>query len=458
VHQTTADAPPLDPPDRLDTRGPDVPSLFVVLECDRPLAGGERYSLQGVDDVTIGRGSERRVHHDVSNAGRTTLVLQLPSSRLSSSHARIFRDGDRWTIEDVASRNGTYVNLRQITRETLRDGDVIELGHVLLRFRILATPHAMPAEPIEPARRLLGFHTLLPDHALHLRELALVARSPLSILLLGETGTGKEVIARSVHELSLRPGPFIAVNCGALSGSLLDAQLFGHVRGSFTGAVRDEPGFVRASDRGTLFLDEIGDLPGPAQAALLRVLQEHEVVPVGGTRPVKVDLRVIAATHRPLDLLAARGDFRTDLYARLSGHIHWLAPLRERREDLGVIVADLLPHVAHAGAPPQFGGDAGRELITNPWPLNIRQLQQSLMRAVALTENGLIQAHHLVSSSRPLDALLDPDERERADQLRALLEQHRGNVSKVARSLGCSRMQVHRWMQRYTLDPDSFRN
>jgi transcriptional regulator with PAS, ATPase and Fis domain len=311
----------------------------------------------------------------------------------------------------------------------------------------------------------LGFATLLPPLALGLGELARLATTALPILLLGETGTGKELIARGIHALSQRPGPLVPVNCGALSPSLLDSQLFGHVRGSFTGALRDEPGFVRSSDGGTLFLDEIGDLPLPAQAALLRVLQEREVVPVGGTRAVKLDLRIIAATHRQLDLLSARGDFRADLYARLSGHIHYLTPLRERREDLGVIVADLLRRLAPAeGAGLRLSADAGRELVMAEWPLNVRQLEQSLVRAIALAEDGLIQQRHLIAVSPRVASGVEReppprevDDQARGDELRALLVHHQGNVSEVARVMGCSRMQIHRWMQRYGLDPAAYR-
>jgi DNA-binding NtrC family response regulator len=254
----------------------------------------------------------------------------------------------------------------------------------------------------------------------------------------------------------------VPVNCGALSTTLLDSQLFGHVRGSFTGALRDEEGFVRASDGGTLFLDEIGDLPMPAQAALLRVLQEREVVPVGGTRPVKVDLRIIAATHRQLDLLAARGEFRSDLYARLSGHTHVLAPLRERREDIGLIVSELLRQTPDGGGALRFTADAGRELVTNDWSLNIRQIEQSLARAMTLADDGEIQLRHLVAPSRSTTpvaeaALGSVDDSARRDELRGLLLHHRGNISEIARAMGYSRIQIHRWMQRYGFDRAAFR-
>jgi len=449
-----SDSPATTPeqPDGPDAPAPYEPILFVVLECDRPLAGGARYSLAGIDRVVVGRGTER-----IASKADRQLDLRLPSQLLSTNHIALAREGEGWLVQDLDSRNGTFLNRRRITREPLRDGDLLELGRVVMRFRILPTSGTqLPEQPP------LGFATLVPSLAIDLHELARIAASPLPILLLGETGTGKELVARGIHELSGRPGPLVPVNCGALSASLLDSQLFGHVRGSFTGAMRDEPGFVRASDGGTLFLDEIGDLPAAAQAALLRVLQEREVVPVGGTRAVQVDLRIVAATHRQLDLLAARGEFRADLYARLSGHLHYLAPLRERKEDLGLIVADLLSRNApDGGTNLRFTADAARELATNDWPLNIRQLEQSLARAVTLADDGLIHARHLAPSQRaPVEDRSAPiaiDDDARREELHTLLARHKGNVSEIARLMGCSRMQIHRWMQRFGFDPDTFR-
>ncbi|MEJ7600446.1 MAG: sigma 54-interacting transcriptional regulator [Kofleriaceae bacterium] len=439
-------------PDGPDSPTPYEPLLFVVLECDRPLAGGARYSLTSIDRVVVGRGTERTVtHHD------RDLDLRIPSQLLSTNHIAIARDGEGWLVQDLDSRNGTFLNRRKVTREQLRDGDLLELGRVVMRFRVLPTSPARAATYAP-----VGFATLVPSIATDLEELARIAASPLPILLLGETGTGKELIARGIHELSGRSGPLVPVNCGALSSTLLDSQLFGHIRGSFTGALRDEPGFVRSSDGGTLFLDEIGDLPAAAQAALLRVLQEREVVPVGGTRAVPIDLRIVAATHRQLDLLAARGDFRSDLYARLSGHVHYLAPLRERREDLGVIVADLLQRGApNHGANLRFTADAARELATSDWPLNIRQLEQSLARAVTLADDGLIHARHLAVPQRGAvedrSAPIPIDDAARRDELHGLLARHKGNISEISRVMGCSRMQIHRWMQRYGFDAESFR-
>jgi len=188
--------------------------------------------------------------------------------------------------------------------------------------------------------------TFSPGLAYAFGTLARLSARPISILLRGETGTGKEVIASAIHELSRRRGDFIAVNCGALPATLLESELFGHQRGAFSGATADRRGLVRSADGGTLFLDEIGELPIGSQAAFLRVLQEHEVVPVGHDRPIAVDLRVIAATLRDLSGAIDAGRFRSDLYARIAGHVVELPALRERREDLGLVIPALCARIA----------------------------------------------------------------------------------------------------------------
>jgi transcriptional regulator with PAS, ATPase and Fis domain len=255
----------------------------------------------------------------------------------------------------------------------------------------------------------------------------------------------------------------VAVNCSALPASLLESQLFGHTRGAFTGAIRDEPGYVRRASGGTFFLDEVGDLPAPAQAALLRVLEEAEVVPVGGTSPIKVDLRVVAATHKALDKLAIRGEFRVDLLARLSGHRHALIPMRQRIEDLGLLVGTLLRRSKVPGASELgFTVDAGKWLLSQRWPLNIRELSQLLGVAAALAEEPRIERGHLME--RRFDQPVEADEDASdvvADDVRgrlvALLEKHKGNVSGVARDMGKSRVHIHRWIRKFSLDIDMYR-
>ncbi len=440
------------------------PHLVVVLECDRPLAGSSRHSLRGVTEVTIGRGSDRAAARD---GGR--LAVRIPGKWMSALHAQMRLERDRWRIEDRGSRNGTRVNGQPVAHLALADGDVIEAGHALLIFR--QALHAPPetaldfdsraAEP--PAR---GMGTVIPALSGEIDALARIARSPVSVLVRGETGTGKELTARAVHALSGRRGAFVPVNCGSIPAPLVESQLFGHVRGAFSGAVRDETGFVRAAAGGTLFLDEIGDLPAASQAALLRVLQEGEVNPVGSTRAVPVDLRVVAATHRPLETLAASGQFRVDLLARIDGFTFAIPALRERREDLGLILSDLMRASPEPSQKQTISAEVGRALLRYDWPLNIRELAQCLARAQALaTGEPRLEVSHLPPQVR---AVLEPepvpveghpaagDALLRA-QLEGLLVEHEGNVAEVARALGKARMQVHRWLKRFVIDPERYR-
>ncbi|MDP9001896.1 MAG: sigma 54-interacting transcriptional regulator, partial [Myxococcota bacterium] len=231
----------------------------------------------------------------------------------------------------------------------------------------------------------------------------------------------------------------------------------------------DELGFVRAAEGGTLFLDEIADLPRASQAAILRVLQEREVVPVGAVRPIKVDVRLIAATHNKLADLVARGKFRRDLFARLAGFVVSLPPLKERRDDFGVITAAVLPKIGGDSTNMiAFAPDAGRALLMHDWPLNIRELKHCLATSVALARGRIVERSHLPPHvSQALDkparepSVHPPSLNARDEQLRlALLEQmsrHSGNIASVAQAMGKARMQVHRWCRRFGVNPDVFR-
>ncbi len=471
------------------------PHLFLVMECSRPrVAPGARFALHNVDEVVLGRGTAR-AHARVVDGNTRRLIVRVPDPWMSGTHASLTRVFGRWVLEDTGSKNGTVLNGEPQRRAFLGDGDVIELGHTFFIYRdALPTPIDEPhdLDAAQLASLAPGLATLLPGLAQTFRRLEQVARSDLSVVLSGESGTGKEVLARAVHALSSRGGAFVAVNCGALPETLIETELFGYRKGAFSGAAEDRPGLVRSADRGTLFLDEIGDLPLPSQAAFLRVLQEREVVPVGATRPVSVDIRLIAATHQDLDDLITEEKFRADLYARVAGIKVTLPPLRERREDLGLLVATLL---ARAGVDPSHGAfdvQAARALFRYPWPMNIRELEKALAAAVVLAGEAPIECEHLppqvaaalVSQAADLDeptgerdpardlreprdtdedlgelderALSDED-RERRAELTRLLAEHRGNISAIARVMGKARMQIQRWCKRYRLDPESFR-
>jgi sigma-54 dependent transcriptional regulator, acetoin dehydrogenase operon transcriptional activator AcoR len=321
------------------------------------------------------------------------------------------------------------------------------VGHSFLT--VLEAQPLVELADAESAQR----ETLVPRFERQLEALARTAASTLPIRIHGETGVGKERLARFVHERSGRTGAFVAVNCAALAEGLLESTLFGHVRGAFSGAVRDTPGLVVAADGGTLFLDELGDLPAAAQAALLRVLQESEVLPVGASAPRRVDLRLVCATHKDLEALTRAGEFRQDLLARVSGFTLNVPPLRERRADLGLLIAQLL-----AERSAQLSLEAARLLTRAQWPMNVRQLQRALQAALALAPEGVIKPEHLPKELTEPPAQ-EPSELAQAsrDELIALLRKHRGNISAVARETGKARMQIQRWMKQLALDASRFR-
>jgi DNA-binding NtrC family response regulator len=432
---------------------PRAPHLFLELEGDRPLAGPARWCLAGLEQVRLGRGAARG-----SRTADGALSIEIPDSRMSGAHAELRPDGLRWVIQDLRSKNGTLVDGCLVEEAPLADGALVQLGHTLLRFRADAPslePASLDFESVPGGPTPLS--TQSAAYGAVLARAAAAAPSRVPILLVGESGTGKEVLARHIHALSGRSGALVAVNCGALAPNLVEAELFGHRRGAFTGAAHDRPGLVRASDRGTLFLDEIGDLPAPAQAALLRVIQEAEVRPVGGHQAQPLDLRVLAATHRNLRQLVQEGQFRHDLLARLDGITLVLPPLRERTEDIPLLIAVLLRKLAPERPEVKLSPAAAEALLRHNWPLNVRELEQALAGALALSGAGPLEEDHLpveliaVEAEQPGRALT-PDELRDREELVRLLEEHGGNVSAVARALGKGRTQVVRWIARYRID------
>jgi DNA-binding NtrC family response regulator len=419
-----------------------VDHLYLALASGR--AGhGARYSLRDLDRVEIGRGAE------LTAARRgSALQLAVPDPWMSTHHLRFERDLAHWTAVDAGSRNGIRVNGARQERAIVQDRDVIEAGRSFFFLRCAELMDApSPARPGEPSL----LRTLDPALARTFEELGRIAASRISVLIGGATGTGKERVARAVHQGSRRSGAYVAVNCGALPAGLVESELFGHKKGAFSGAIADSPGLVISSSGGTLFLDEIGDLPLPAQATLLRVLEEREVRSVGAAVAVSVDLRVVAATHRDLDAMVEAGTFRADLVARLSGFRIELPPLCERTVDLGIILAEVAPE-------PTLSAAAARALFAYAWPHNIRELVRVTERAAALAAGAELQTNHLpeeIAAAKFTAAPpLPPDARR--EELVALLEKHKGNISKVA-DLGRVRQQVQRWIKRYAIDAERYR-
>jgi transcriptional regulator with GAF, ATPase, and Fis domain len=457
------------------------PQLVLVAISDEPQASSSRHLLDDVDEVRFGRG-ERSVQRQLIE-GRRVLELRIPDRRMSSSHGRLVRSPSGWLLDDPESKNGAVVDGVITRRLVISDGAVIELGHTFFVFRNAPVERNAAIDVDDAA--LAGGSPALQTYDGALAEqfatLGRVAPTEVSVLLQGETGTGKELVARALHDLSARGGAFVAVNCGALPANLIEAELFGHRRGAFTGAVGERLGLVRSADNGTLFLDEVGELPAPSQAAFLRVLQEREVVPVGVDHPVKVDVRLCAATLRDLEALVTSGQFRRDLYARLFGLTISLPPLRLRRVDLGLLARRLLSLVP-GGLEVRFAPAALRTMLRHDWMLNIRELEKVLATAVALATSGVIEASHLPESLRrgprsdptpqppppgpdgaaapgatPGGAAARSSDDELREQLVGLLTLHHGNVLAVSKALHTRRTQVYRWLHRLGIQVEAFR-
>jgi DNA-binding NtrC family response regulator len=422
-------------------------ALIVALDCERLDSPPLRIALAGLTEIEIGRGEARAVVR-----GGTHGRLDLADHWGSQQHARLIADGDGWVVADAGSKNGTLVNGQRITRAQLSDGDVIECGGSFLMLRRTAGPVAdlaAPAGPIESLR------TLSPALERELAALPKIARSRVPLLVRGESGTGKELVAGAIHKLSGRGGPLVAVNCGALPATLVESELFGSRRGAFSGA-EDRPGLVRNAERGTLFLDEVAELPLASQAALLRMLQQGELLPLGAGKAVPVDVRVVAATHQPLEQWVDEGRFRRDLYARLRGYELRLPPLRARLEDLGLLVSALLVRIEPDGPPRRLSRAAARALFAHRWPFHVRELEQALRAATAIAAGPEIGVSDLRLGDAPAGDRRTAGDDERG-RLMVALAKHHGNVSAVARALVTSRSQVQRLMARYGIDGAEFK-
>ena len=341
------------------------------------------------------------------------------------------------------------------TIEAMRLGAVDHLakpvGRAALKTlieRMLATPPAM-AElvPSIAADEIVAVSEPMREVV---KAIGRLTDSQATVLITGETGTGKEIVARALHRHGSRAThPFVAVNCAAIPAGLLESELFGHRRGAFTGAVADAPGSVRAADRGTLFLDEIGDMDAAMQAKLLRVLETREVVPVGGNRPIAVDVRIIAATHRDLAKRVAEGKFREDLYYRLGVVPLHLPPLRER-------LADILPLAERFLGPGRtLSAAAAARLLAHPWPGNVRELRNAMERVATLGRGRIVEAAELdlLGPVRPLpepqaSTLGEAVAQLEARMIREALEATGGNRAEAARRLGIHRQLLYEKLRR----------
>jgi DNA-binding NtrC family response regulator len=404
-----------------------------------------------VGRVHVLRAGRHLIGRDPGDAG-ITLASDPCASR---AHAALEVSERGVTVEDLRSRNGTFVDGARLPageRRFLDEGVVLRVGETLLVVRF--------GEDEEDADvpELIGD---APGIRRLRRQLAQVGPDRATVLLIGETGTGKEVAASALHRLSGRKGARIAVNMSAIPGELAESQLFGHLAGAFTGA-KAQPGFFRAAHGGTFFLDEIGELPLPIQPKLLRALEDHAVIPVGATEPVAVDVRFVAATNRDLEAAAGAGEFREDLYSRLSDIIMTLPPLRERRED----ILKLLAH-ASGGTLPELPAEVAELLVCYRWPRNVREVFKIASHIRLLGPDDSLR-ERLRAAEEPIDDELDEPAKGRSTrpqrlaapdraELEALMERHGGVLQDVAEALGCSRRHLGRWLDQHGIDRERFR-
>jgi DNA-binding NtrC family response regulator len=391
---------------------------------------------------------------------------RLEGAEISRRHAEIVLRNHIPVLRDVDSRNGCHVNGRKITESPLALGDVVRLGEWVGIVSAVGHPDRGFGEI---ADGLAGGPRLA--RALDVARAA--AKSDLPIVVLGETGTGKELAARAIHAWSGRSKrPFVPVNCSRLPEALADGLLFGHVRGAFTGADRASDGHFRSADGGTLFLDEIADLPFAVQPKLLRTLEDGEVQRLGESHTAKVDVRIIAAAQEPLRAAVEERRFRGDLLARLEGANVELPPLRERREDIPYLFSFLVARHSPRRAL-QADAQLVERLCLYDWPFNVRELSQVVRNLTALHgEEPLLKRSHLPprfqDAAPPPSSVAPPsppqrsegtrDERELAAFLSALRAQG-GNVAKAAAVVGISRQRAYRLMQeRADIDPEDFRD
>ena len=408
--------------------------------------------------------------------GRSVICdLTLSDNAVSGTHCEIIAKENGFLLRDLGSANGTWVAGVRVREAWLEPGMPLRIGLTVIRFE-----HGPGTIEIDLSRRE-KFYDLI-GHGVRMREifavLEKVAASDLTVLVRGETGTGKELVARAIHRASKRAQrPLVVQDCSAIPANLIESILFGHERGSFTGAADRKQGCFEVADGGTLFLDEIGELDISLQPKLLRVLETREVQRVGGTRMIPVDVRVIAATNRDLRQMVNDGTFREDLYYRLSVVQVDLPPLRERVEDIPGLVGQFLEESAKRGgqgdaADFTITADAMTKLQAYPWPGNVRELKNTIERAVSLADGPELGMHDLMPASQKTPPMVFPggtaeqfvdneipfkDAKQRivdafeAQYLKAVLDKHGDNISRSARAAGLTRYHLRELAKRYGL-------
>jgi DNA-binding NtrC family response regulator len=408
-------------------------------------------------DLVVVAGADRGARASIGASIRVGTAqgndLRLTDRTVSRVHATFSSESEGVRLRDLGSTNGTFIDGVRVKDGFVAAGNLVRLGDTTLRAEPLAEPVAVELSTRDRLGRLVGGSPAMRRVYAMIER---VAPTMTTVLVQGETGTGKELVARAIHDLSRRQGRFLALDCGAIPETLVESELFGHARGSFSGAVADRAGVFEEASGGTLFFDEVGELTAPMQRKLLRALESREIRRVGESRERAVDVRVVAATHRPLEIATNEGLFREDLYFRLAVVTIELPPLRARREDIPVIAQAFLERLT--GGTETIGPELTAALVGRSWNGNVRELRNYLEsrwalsassggRAAATTASPPSSAEDWVKVELPFkEAQAHVLERFENAYLRALLARSGGNVSHAARVGGVSRRFLQRRM------------
>ncbi len=410
--------------------------------------------------------------------------VQLSDSKVSGLHCEIRLDERGYRLRDLDSTNGTWVSGMRVNDVYIPPGTIFSVGGNKVRFEPLGESVEVELSEQDRFGGMVGRSVRMRELFARLEKLA---KSDATVLISGETGVGKELVAESLHDYSARSsGPFVVLDCGSIPQNLIESELFGHERGSFTGATNTYAGAFERAHRGTVFLDEIGELPLAMQPKLLRVLERHEVRRIGSSKTAEVDIRVVAATNRDLGVEVNRGRFREDLYYRLAvARVH-VPPLRERRDDLRPLIEYILKNTP-GGEQASLSEETVELMLKHDWPGNVRELRNVIERAVLLSETPMTEAalrRNYVPSAPPpapenpgpqaaaapaaesspslqvdidihtpfkvaKQSLINEFERRYIGEL---LAEHDGNISAAARAAGIDRMSIHKMLHRLGLD------
>jgi transcriptional regulator with GAF, ATPase, and Fis domain len=457
------------------------PALTTVFDGGRPTVRHLRKSkIVVISGAEAGR--EVEIGKPRVSGGRSIINdLVLSDKAISGSHFEILARDDGYRLRDLDSTNGTFIGEVRVREVWLKPGQEFRVGHTALRFVPTQEIVEIPLSKRDTFESVTGASVKMREIFATLEK---VAPSELTVMVTGETGTGKEMIARGIHQASPRKQkPFVVLDCGAIPRDLIESTLFGHEKGSFTGAVSQHQGCFEQAQGGTIFLDEIGELDVNLQPKLLRVLENRELKRVGGDRVIKIDVRVVAATNRDLRMMVSNGTFREDLYFRLSVIHVELPPLRERKEDIPALADVFLREIAgRRGLSMSFAADALGSLQGHSWPGNVRELKNVVERAASLTEAATVTRSDLMFNREPggvrMQAPLPPpsaapladlppptivaglDFKEAKQRvvdafelayLKQLLERHDGNITRSAQEAGLTRYHLRELLKRHGL-------